>query len=113
MLEQQEIAAERRKDSASYVLRKEITGRISRGRRMHATEAKGDINLLRMERPASKTEQAYKNNKSQLSQVIISKRKSMTKVGCAVGIPRPLRNVIDRVTLVVTPDAIIRRLPHE
>lgn len=87
MLEQQEIAAESWKDTASYVLRKEITRRVSRGRRMHAAQAKCEINLLRVYSPAHKAEQAYKDNESQLSQVIISKRKSMTRVGCVIERP--------------------------
>ena len=74
MLEQQEITAERGKDAASYVLRKEIARRISRGRGMHATEAKCEIHLLCVKRATGEAEQGYKDNKSQLSQGIISKR---------------------------------------
>ena len=39
---------------------------------MHSAESEGHINLLRMRSPAHKAEQTYKDNKSELSQVIIS-----------------------------------------
>jgi hypothetical protein len=69
--------------------------------------------LLRMNTYARQAQQTYKDDKSQLSQGIISKKVFMIRVGCLSDGRRVLRNVSWQMTLVVVPNAIIRRLSHE